>query len=123
MSISDCTCPGYELRLQCTVTGIGFIEWRGAAFSDDCTINLGISGFAPGKMAGSCNDGSIVGYWIERHGQNYTSQLTILVNSTLAGKTVECLHNNLYEDIIIGEYVITLTTGIFIRLSIDTSQF
>ena len=72
---------------------------------------MGISGFAPGKTAGSCNGGSIVGHWIERQGQDYTTQLTILVNSTLAGETVECVHNNLYEDIIIDEHTITLTTG------------
>ena len=111
MSISDCTCPGYELNLQCTVTGVGFIEWRGTAFSDSCTINLHISGFAPGLRVGSCNDGSIVGHWIDRHGENYTTQLTILVNSTMAGKTVQCVHNNLYDDVIIGNHMITLTTG------------
>lgn len=116
MSISDCTCPGYELKLQCMVTGIGFVEWRGTALFDDCTINLGISGFESGKTAGNCNDGSIVGHWIERHGQNYTTQLTILVNSTLAGKTVQCVHNNNSHDVLIGEHVIILTTGIVLKL-------
>ena len=111
ISASDCICPGYELKLRCTVTGIGFVEWRGTALYNNCTIRLTTTGFASGKIGGSCNDGSIVAHWIERQGQNYTSQLIILIDSTLAGKTVVCLHNNLYDDIIIGEHVITFTTG------------
>ena len=111
MSISDCTCSGYELKLQCMVTGIGFIEWKGTAFSDNCIVEFPISGFAAGLMVGSCNNGSIVGHWIDRHGKNYITQLTILVNSTMAGKTVQCVHNNLYDDLTIGNYTITLTTG------------
>ena len=112
VSLSDCTCPGYELKLWCTVTGIGFIEWSGTVFSEECTINFRISRFESGKRGESCNDGSIVGHWIERHGPNYTSQLTILVNSTMAGKTIDCVHiDPLHDigDIIIGEHTITLT--------------
>jgi hypothetical protein len=111
MSISDCTCPGYELKLQCTITGIGFIEWRGSAFSDNCTIRFQISKFKPGTRVESCNGGSIVGHWIERHGHSFITQLTILINSTMAGETVQCVHNNLYDDTIIGDHMITLTTG------------
>ena len=113
VSVSDCTCPGYELKLQCTVPGIGFTEWRGSVFYDNCAIRFRHSSFELGKKGGSCNDGEIVGHWIERHGQNYTSQLTILVNTTLAGKNVECVHNNGVQDIVIGGHVVTLTAGMF----------
>ena len=112
VSISDCTCPGYELNLLCTVTGIGFIEWRGSALYNDCRINLRTSTFEPGMRGGSCNNGDIKGLWIENRGQNYTSQLTILVNATLAGRTVQCVHNNLSNhDFFVGEHEITLSAG------------
>ena len=34
MVLSDCVCPGHELRLECTVVGVGLTVWRGSAFSD-----------------------------------------------------------------------------------------
>ena len=117
--ISDCTCPGYELKLQCTVPGVGFTEWIGTALDDDCTIMFAHSSFEPGKSGGSCNDGGIVGHWIEKYGgQNYTSQLTIqIVNTTLAGKSVVCIYNNGSREVIIGEHVIILTTGMFLIIN------
>ena len=34
MVLSDCVCPGHELRLECTVVGGAATNWRGSAF--DC---------------------------------------------------------------------------------------
>jgi hypothetical protein len=93
------------------INGVGFVEWSGSALYDDCTIRFQISQFEAGTRVGSCNNGSIVGHWIERHGHSYTTQLSILINSTMDGKTVQCVHNNLYDDTIIGDHMITLTTG------------
>ena len=32
--LSECVCPGRELRLECTVVGLGTTVWSGTAF--DC---------------------------------------------------------------------------------------
>ena len=104
MVLSDCVCPGHELRLECTVVGGAVTIWRGSAF--DCPeisycneIVLRHSQFASGT-SGSCNNGRIIGCSInttsDSDGIKYISQLIIQldVNGTLEGRTVECGHDN-----------------------------
>ena len=113
--LSECTCPGRELRLGCTVVGGFSTNWRGTAF--DCPgrgneILLRHSQFSESGLAmGECNHGIIIG-----HGRNrtfegltdskFTSELTIhlpLLNATsgtLEGETVQCAHN--VENVIIN---------------------
>ena len=118
MALSDCACPGHELRLECTVVGGVATFWRGSAF--DCTINriaLRHSQFESGSSVGECNNGRIIGHSInttsDSDGIKYISQLIIQLdeNGTLDGRSVECdiLNGTHYIDI--GTHVIYYTRG------------
>ena len=119
MVLSDCVCPGHELRLECTVLGGGVTTWRGSAF--DCQHNrivLRHSQFASGT-SGGCNNGRIIGRSINKtsdsDGIKYISQLIIQldVNNTLEGRTVECAHSYNVQTTIIGRHtIIACTQGI-----------
>ena len=124
MVLSECTCPGRELRLGCTVVGGFSTNWRGTAF--DCPgrgneILLRHSQFSESGLAmGECNHGNIIG-----HGRNrtfdgfdvskFTSQLTIhlpLLNTTsntLEGETVECTRDAVD---VIGNHTIAYTRNL-----------
>ena len=115
--LNECTCPGPELRLQCTVVGGGFTVWRGSAFSG-CSnnvnhIQLRHTQFERGTAVGECNDGMVVGHGVKRVGLNYTSQLVIHldVNSTLEGRTVECVYNDGTYEMVIDTYSVISTRG------------
>ena len=110
--LSDCVCPGHELRLECTVVGSGFTLWKGSAF--DCVQNrivLHHSQFESGTSA-MCNNGRIIGRSInttsDSDGIKFISQLIIQLDEsgTLDGRTVECDFLNGTHDIIIGTHVI-----------------
>ena len=110
MVLSDCVCPGDELRLECTVVGVGSTVWSGSAFSG-CHWNeivLLHSRFEHGLAVRECNNGVIIGRSIRHVGDNYTSQLTVHlnVNSTLRGKTVECFHDDGSQETSVGNYTI-----------------
>ena len=111
MVLSDCVCPGHELRLECTVVGAGSTVWRGSAFirCSNNEIVLRHSRFKHGPAVGECNSGLIVGRSIRQVGDNFTSQLTVHlnVNSTLRGKTVECFHDNGLQATSVGNHTIT----------------
>ena len=106
--LDECTC---ELRLECTVVGGGFTVWRGSAFSG-CSnnhIQLRHTQFEAGTAVGECNDGVIVGHGVKMVDLNFTSQLIIHldVNSTLEGRTVECVYNDGLHETVTGNYTIT----------------
>ena len=96
--LSECICPGRELRLECTVVGGFTTIWRGTAI--DCPsrgneIVLPHARFESGEVT-MCSNGNF-GHSLNRtfDGSNskFTSQLTIhlpLLNDTLDGRTVEC---------------------------------
>ena len=117
MVLSDCVCPGHELRLECTVVGGGVTVWMGSAFSD-CTIILLHSRFQR-RLSVECNNGRIIGHSInttsDSDGIKYISQLIIQLdeNGTLEGRTVECDFLNGTHDIIIGTRAISYTRGKF----------
>ena len=112
MVLSDCVCPGHELRLECTVVGGVNTVWRGSAFRGCSNTNNEIvlrhSLFEHGLAMGECNNGVIVGRSIRQEGDNYTSQLIVHlnVNSTLRGKTVECIYDDGKCTIPIGNHTI-----------------
>ena len=119
MVLSDCVCPGHELRLECTVIGAGATVWRGSAF--DCSqtsnqISLHHSQFVSGTTR-MCNNGRIIGRSInttsDSDGIKYISQLIIHLdaNDTLEGRTVECVQNNLTHEIVVGTHTIIYTRG------------
>ena len=123
MVLSDCVCPGHELRLECTyMSGIATL-WRGNAF--DCPelnneILLQHYSFESEK---SCNNGTIIGRNINAtydgdgngYGYKYISQLIIQLdeNDTLEGRTVECAYSETEYESSIGTYVISYTRGKF----------
>ena len=116
--LSDCVCPGHELRLQCTVVGPAFTLWKGSAFScSSDEIRLRHSQFESGSPSGGCNNGRIVARGINKTsgngGDKFISQLTIQlgVNDSLDGRTVECAHDNLTQRITINTYTIHYTRG------------
>ena len=118
MVLSDCVCPGHELRLECTVVGAGTTVWGGSAFSG-CSNNeivLLHSHFEHGLTMG-CNNGEIVGRSIRKVGDNYTSQLTVHlnVNFTLRGKTVECFYDDGLHEVTVGNYAIIYPSTIGIQ--------
>ena len=124
MVLSECTCPGRELRLGCTVVGGFSTNWRGTAF--DCPGRgnqtlLRHSQFSESGLAMvECNGGNIIGRDRNRtfdgfDDSKFTSQLTIhlpLLNATsntLEGETVECTR----EDVdVIGTHTITYTRNL-----------
>ena len=123
--VSECVCPGRELRLECTVVGVGSTVWSGTAF--DCPergneILLRHSQFESGGAVGECNNGMIIGHFHNRtfDGLNskYTSQLTIQLpslnatNNTLEEKTVECIYDNGTTVTVIDTHTITYTSKI-----------
>ena len=118
MVLSDCVCPGHELRLECTVVGAGSTIWRGSALSD-CLHNrivLRHSQFGSGAST-VCINGRIIGRIInttsDSDGIKYISQLIIQldVNDTLEGRTVECAHGFNTQTNVIGTYIISYTRG------------
>ena len=130
--VSECVCPGRELRLECTVVGLGSTVWSGTAF--DCPgqgneILLHHSQFESGRAVGECNNGMIIGRFHNRtfDGLNskYTSQLTIQLpslnatNNTLEGKTVECIYDNGTMGTVIDTHTITYTSKINLINSIN----
>ena len=119
--LSDCVCPGHELRLECTIVGGIATIWRGSAFSD-CETNrivLRHSQFESGT-ASACSNGRIIGRSInttsDGDGIKYISQLIIQldVNGNLDGRTVECAHSYATQTTIMGTHtIIACTRGIY----------
>ena len=117
--LSECVCPGHELRLECTVVGGVTTVWRGTAF--DCKgqgdeIALRHTLFDNGRAIGKCSNGIIVG-----RNQNKTSDgrfisqliihlplLNATYNNTLDGKTVQCVHDA-DSRTVIGNHTIAYT--------------
>ena len=122
MELSDCVCPGHELRLQCTVVGPGFTVWKGSAFTEhNCSsdkVQLRHSQFKSGTTTNDCNNGTIIARGINKTSGSdgdiiFISQLTIQlgVNDSLDGRTVECAHDNLAQRRTINTYTIHYTKG------------
>ena len=120
MVLSDCVCPGHQLRLECTVVGGGTTVWTGSAL--DCTpsyynrIILRHSQFENGTSVGCNNSGIIVrsiNTTSDSDGIKYISQLIIQLdeNNTLEGRTVECFNDDGLHEIVIGTHVISYTSG------------
>ena len=121
MVLSDCVCPGHELRLECTVVGAGFTVWTGSSF--DCYYNeiiLFNSRFQSGtsQECNNGNNGKIIGRSInttsDSDGIKYISQLIIQLdeNGTLEGRTVECIYDDGCVTKVIGMHTINYTRGI-----------
>jgi hypothetical protein len=107
------------------VVGGGNTVWKGTAFQDCRTsssneIVLRHSQFESGMQVGECDNGMIMGRSINRTfsgptDSKFTSQLVIhlpllnATNSSLDGRTVECIYDNGHNVINIGTHVIAYT--------------
>ena len=131
--LSECVCPGRELKLECTVVGGLSTIWMGTAF--DCpgqvdVILLRHSQFESGIEL-KCNNGIIMGRSHNRtfDGPNskFTSQLIIHLPSLnvtnnvnrLEGRTVQCTHDGVT---VIGNHTIAYTRTLNGRLCTVTSE-
>ena len=125
--LSECVCPGRELKLKCTVVGGFSTTWRGTAF--DCPgqgdeILLRHSRFESGTAL-NCTNGIIMGRSHNRtfddSNSTFTSQLIIhlpslnATNNRLEGRTVQCTRGGVT---VIGTYTIAYT-----RISNGRSTF
>ena len=123
MVLNGCVCPRHELRLECTVVGgagVSVTVWRGSTFEcPNNEIQLALRHFR-GGISGDCNNGRIIGRSInttsDSDGIKYISQLIIQidVNDTLEGRTVECLHDNFTQEVLVGAYTISYIRGTLI---------
>ena len=108
-------CPGSIVTLECTVNGrIGDATvWTGTAFSD-CDLSeitlLHIRYMEEEITTGTCSNGVITGRSLRIEGNLYVSQLEIVVNPEMVGKSIVCAHDNGTSSYIIGSYLIN--TGI-----------
>ena len=98
--VNECVCPGDQLTYRCTVQGsnTGGTLWTGTAFSgcQQNAIFLQHHQFTPeGGPTGRCNNGAIVGRSLDEQGNNYTSQLTVIITPETAGKTIVCAYDPL----------------------------
>ena len=89
MAVDDCTCPGYYSTYECTVFGSGATLWSGTAM--DCPLtNNELIIFPTSKRPQTCNNGAITGRIIRADNDFYISQLTIVINEEINGKTIAC---------------------------------
>ena len=98
--------------------GYGSTIWNGRAF--DCPlinneIILFHSHFSSSEIHGSCNNGTIVARSFHVEGNNYTSQLNVIVTPDIAGTMIKCFHFNETNDTFHLSFVIP-TTGTYITL-------
>ena len=90
--------------------------WRGTAF--DCSNNI------DGSMdvilshhnnfrstVRMCNNGSIVAEGVSIKDGYYISQLSVIVSPDLIGQTVECYHDNGFNDSTVGKMTISNNSG------------
>ena len=109
----QCACPNDQLRFICTVViedSLGSTIWRGTAFTgcDGDEIRLRHINL---NMALQCNSGAISGRSLGIDGNCTTSELDVVVDSSLNNKTVQCILDSNSGNPTIGEAMITLVTG------------
>ena len=119
VALSQCICPGLELRLQCTVVGGTNTIWTGSALND-CggggEILLRHSQFEHGAVVGTCNDDeSVIAQWISKDDQNFTSQLIVYLDAALNGATVECIFDDGWNEMVTGTYTITYSESMYMK--------
>ena len=108
---SHCICPGYPLLAECTVVGsiTGTTVWRGSAFN--CAEAGNEISLLHGRFLSSeavCNSGLIVGRGVTiQNSSCYTSQLQVMINSVMIGRTIECVHDNVGSETTIDSLTIS----------------
>ena len=99
MNSNKCVCPGDILTYECTVMGQyqGSTIWKGTVFRS-CNIEeitlLHNRFQSNGGTVHVCNDRAIVARIVSVEGNNYTSQLSVVVTPEIVGNSIECRHDN-----------------------------
>lgn len=115
--MSDCTCPGYPLTYECSVSGEqdGTTVWTGSAFN--CTnreISLFHSDYgSTGGAYGECSNirGQSVNANVSSLVRVYVSQLIVEVGLDTIGKSIECQYDDGHTFKVVGQATITATKG------------
>ena len=116
---TGCLCAGNDLQLLCSVIGGVNTVWTGSAIVDQCSsdnIILRHSGFS-GTVKLTCNLEAVIGQSLPSlsnvSARCYTSQLSISITDNLNGTDIRCqIDNNTQPFPEVGQYVISLTSGI-----------
>ena len=115
MRQDDCACPGYEVVFECTTTGGVATVWQGSIFNCERmanSISLRHSQFSHIEtVVGVCNDGAITAHGVSLYGNNYTSQLTITIDESTLGQTIQCAHDDGRHVNVIGQKAIMNDEG------------
>ena len=112
----QCACPNDRLRFTCTVIindPLGSVVWEGTAFNGQgCEGNrISVRHSDPSVGDRSCTSGTIV---VRRQGINETcttSELDIVVDSTVNNKTILCISEADSGDLTVGEAAIAVVSG------------
>ena len=105
--MNGCVCPRDTVTYECIVVGRPreVTVWRGSAFnclsSNNEIVLLHQPIISNEVYYYTCNNGAIAAWIISVDGNTYTSQLNVTVTPEIAGKTIECLHDD-------GSFVYTL---------------
>ena len=101
-------CPGNTLTFECTVTEGHDTVWKGSALdcdeSDD-VIQLLYSRLNT-TFKRSCNNENILVQILYIKDNCYTSQLSVMITSSMTGKTVKCARDNGTSEEVVGIYTI-----------------
>ena len=111
-AVTDCSCPQDVVTYECTVCGLA-TAWEGTALAS-CSggeIALTNRDFMPPIRTIVCNGGVIAARGISVQGECFTSQLTVMLNSTLQGRTVICSVDNGTHASQVGSATLELSTG------------
>ena len=94
MAVNDCTCQGYNLVYECSVTGGQATVWTGTIFdcsssNNEVVIFHSINSTLEGPQV--CNNRDITGRVIRDANGIYTFQLTVRVSAEINGSTIVVL--------------------------------
>ena len=111
-----CVCSGQEVVYECIIDSAGTVAtvWSGTAFSCPGTgnqISLRHHEFENGSAVGVCNDGAIVARGTIRANNSYISQLTITIDTSMNGSTVQCAADDGRTNHIVGNHTIGITAS------------
>ena len=97
IEVTDCIRPCDTVIYECTVVGGGYTVWEGDFFhcssgSKDIILHHQLT---QGEFqTRTCNNGSIVGQIVRAEDGVFTSQLSVILTPSIAGKSINCTLDN-----------------------------
>ena len=110
VSVSTCTCEGYDQVYECTVERGNATVWQGTAFNCPATNNE-IAFPSPNSASASCNEGAISAHIIRADNNTYTSRLSVLFHSELNGSRINCYSDGSQGTVLVGSSTLAIPTG------------